>query len=123
LSLTLEVEDGLPRVRVDHDRLLQALANLVGNALKVTTAGGVVVRARRLEVGEVVYEVSDTGPGIPEESLDRAFEPYWRGNSTYKGTGLGLAIVRGIIEAHRGRIWVESRPGAGTTFRLTVPVA
>jgi signal transduction histidine kinase len=122
LTLTLAVESGLPRVRADHDRLLQALANLVGNALKVTTAGGVVVRARRLGDREVAYEVIDTGPGISEESRDRVFEPYWRGNTAYKGSGLGLAIARGIIEAHQGRIWVESRPGAGTTFRLTVPV-
>lgn len=120
LTLRLEVEDELPMIRADRDRLFQALANLVGNALKVTTNGGVVVAARRWEEKEVVFSVKDTGPGIPEELQDRLFEPYWRGQSTYKGTGLGLAIARGIVEAHRGRMWVESRPGIETVFFFTV---
>jgi len=120
LTLRLEVEDELPMIRADRDRLFQALANLVGNALKVTTNGGVVVAARRGDEKEVVLSVSDTGPGIPEELQDRLFEPYWRGQSTYKGTGLGLAIARGIVEAHHGRMWVESRPGIETVFFLTV---
>ena len=123
LTLTLEAEDDLPMIRADRDRLFQALANLVSNALKVTTSGRIVVAARRHEEKEVVFSVSDTGPGVPEELQDRLFEPYWRGQSAYKGTGLGLAIARGIVEAHAGRIWVESRLGTGTTFFFSVPRA
>jgi signal transduction histidine kinase len=123
LTIRVEVEEGLPLVRADRDRLYQALANLVGNALKATTQGGVVVGARSLDAREVVFSVRDTGPGIPEEQQGRLFEPYWRGQSTYKGAGLGLAITRGIVEAHGGRIWLESKPGDGTTFFFTVPKA
>jgi signal transduction histidine kinase len=123
LAVTVQVEAGLPLVRADRDRLFQALANLLGNALKVTTQGGIVIGARSLGEREVVLWVRDTGPGIPEEQQGRLFEPYWRGQSTYKGAGLGLAITRGIVEAHGGRIWLESTPGAGTTFYFTVPKA
>ena len=123
VTLTREVENGLPMIRGDRDRLFQALANLVGNALKVTTKGGVVVSARSQEAHAVAFSVGDTGPGIAPEQQARVFEPYWRGHSTYKGTGLGLAITRGIIEAHGGRIWVESALGSGTTFFFTVPNA
>ena len=124
LTLTSEIEDGIPLIRADRDRLFQALANLVGNALKVTTSGGVVVSARadRSEQ-KVAFSVRDTGPGISEDQQDRLFEPYWRGQSTYKGTGLGLAITRGIVEAHGGAIRVESTRGVGTTFSFQIPMA
>jgi signal transduction histidine kinase len=124
LTLTLEAGDSLPMIRADRDRLFQALANVVGNALKVTTTGGVVVGVCSRGRGEdVVFTVRDTGPGIPAEQQDRLFEPYWRGPSTYRGSGLGLAIARGVVENHGGRIWVESTPGSGTTFFFTVPRA
>ena len=123
LRLAAEIENGLPMIRADRDRLLQALVNLVGNALKATATGEVVVGARAKGEGEVVLFVRDTGPGIPEALQSRLFEPYWRGQSIYKGAGLGLAISRGIVEAHGGRIWCESQPGSGTTFYLTVPRA
>ena len=123
LTVDVHIEVGLPRVRSDRDRLFQALANLVGNALKATTQGGIVIGARSLDERDVVLWVRDTGPGIPEEQQGRLFEPYWRGQSTYKGAGLGLAITRGIVEAHGGRIWLESKPGDGTTFFFTVPKA
>lgn len=123
LTVDVQVEAGLPRVRSDRDRLFQALANLVGNALKATTQGGIVIGARSLDERDVVLWVRDTGPGIAEEQQGRLFEPYWRGQSTYKGAGLGLAITRGIVEAHGGRIWLESKPGDGTTFFFTVPKA
>jgi signal transduction histidine kinase len=123
LTLTLSVEPALPMVRADRDRLFQVLANLVGNALKVTTTGGVIVGAEAAGRSEVTYFVRDTGPGIAEEEQGRLFEPYWRGQSAYKGTGLGLAIARGIVEAHRGRMWVESAPGRGTAFFFTIPAA
>lgn len=124
LTLTPEIEDGLPLVRADRDRLFQALANLVGNALKVATSGGVIVSARsKRDEHKVAFSVRDTGPGIPEDQQDRLFEPYWRGQSTYKGTGLGLAITKGIVEAHGGAIRVESARGVGTTFSFEIPTA
>jgi len=123
LTIDVHIEVGLPRVRSDRDRLFQALANLVGNALKATTQGGIVIGARSLDERDVVLWVRDTGPGIAKEQQGRLFEPYWRGQSTYKGAGLGLAITRGIVEAHGGRIWLESKPGDGTTFFFTVPKA
>jgi len=123
LTLSGDIEVGLPHIRADRDRLLQAVTNIVGNALKVTERGGVVLGARRHGEEAVLFFVRDTGPGIPEDLQTRIFEPYWRGKTDYKGAGLGLAIARGVVEAHGGRIWLESRPGAGTTFYLTVPTA
>ncbi len=111
-------------ISADRDRLLQVFANLIGNAIKFTPPGGrITVRARR--VGrEICFSVSDTGPGIPPESVSHVFEAFWRARpGVVEGAGLGLAISSGIIEAHGGRIWVESEPGRGATFYFTLPVA
>jgi signal transduction histidine kinase/putative methionine-R-sulfoxide reductase with GAF domain len=109
-------------VRADRDRLVQALGNLVGNAVKATSQGHVTVRAEARN-GEVLFAVSDSGPGIPEDVQRHLFEPYWRGrNAGYKGSGLGLAITCGIVEAHGGRIWAESRQGKGASFFFTIPM-
>jgi signal transduction histidine kinase len=123
LVLVKEAPEGLPLVRGDRDRLVQALANLVSNALKVTAEGSVRIRLER-SGPEVVFAVIDAGPGIPEDARRHIFEPYWRReHATYKGTGLGLAIVRGIVEGHGGRVWVESAPGHGTAFLFSIPAA
>ena len=112
-----------PHVRADRDRLLQALSNLVSNALKVTHEGSVTVRVRS-GPDIVEFGVIDTGPGVPVAEQGKLFEPYWRGeNAEYRGTGLGLAIVRGIVEAHGGQIRVESQPGEGAAFIFTLPSA
>jgi signal transduction histidine kinase len=72
----------------------------------------------------VLFTVSDTGPGIPKENLGDIFSPYWQAKRTERmGAGLGLPIAKGIVEAHGGKIWVESEPGDGTTFHFTLPVA
>jgi len=111
-----------PRIHCDRDRILQVLSNLLGNAVKVTPEGGSIVIGADAVHGEVVFTVSDTGPGIAQHELDRIFEPYVRGDEPmYKGTGLGLFIARSIVEAHGGRIWAESAPGSGATFSFTVP--
>jgi len=123
LSVIKDAPDELPLIRGDRDRLVQALANLVSNALKVSAEGSVTIRLRLVE-REVVFAVIDSGPGVPEDARSRIFDPYWRAdNSTYKGTGLGLAIVRGIVEGHRGRVWIESDPGHGAAFLFSIPVA
>ncbi len=111
-------------VHADHERMLQVLGNLLGNAIKFGGAGAqVVVRAER-RAGEVLFSVADTGPGIPADELSHIFEPYWSAaRHAKKGTGLGLYISRGIVEAHGGRIWAESTVGVGSAFHFTVPLA
>jgi PAS domain S-box-containing protein len=124
LQLDAAVSDGLPRVMVDPARVQQVLSNLVGNAIKFTPAGGsITVRAELAADGEVCLAVADTGPGIPNEELPHIFGRFWQGKRTdRRGVGLGLAIAKAIVEAHRGRIWVESQVGSGTSFYFTVPV-
>lgn len=121
-----EVADALPPVLADRDRLLQVFSNLIGNALKFTPEGGrVSIRAEARGETNVRFSVTDTGPGIPSESIPHLFELFWqaRDRRATLGTGLGLSIARGIVESHGGRISVESTPGEGSTFTFTVPVA
>ena len=108
---------------VDRERVLQVISNLVGNAFKFVPPGGQVTLAveRRGKVAR--FEVRDTGPGIPPESLAHVFERFWTATPGKKGTGLGLFIAKGIVEAHGGRIWVESGAGRGTRFYFTLPIA
>jgi signal transduction histidine kinase len=123
LSLLGDAPPNLPLIRGDRHRLVQVLANLVSNALKVSAEGPVTIQLREVE-GAVRFAVIDRGPGIPEDARARIFDPYWRAeHATYKGTGLGLAIVRGIVEGHAGRVWIESEPGNGATFVFTIPTA
>jgi PAS domain S-box-containing protein len=109
------------RARVDTDQILRVFSNLIGNAVKFTPAGGSIRVGAERGAREVVFAVSDTGPGIPPEQIPRLFDRYWQATrGDRRGAGLGLCIAKGIVEAHGGRIWVESTPGAGTTFRFTV---
>lgn len=124
LSLRYELSGGDELdVDCDRDRAQQVLGNLIGNAIKFTPPGGrVTVRAEPRE-GQVAFSVADTGPGIAPADLEHVFERFWQAKKTaHLGTGLGLSISKGIVEAHGGRIWVESRPGAGTTFTFTLPM-
>ena len=110
-------------IRADRDRLLQALGNVLGNSIKATKEGSIQVSVTR-EGDKALFVVKDTGPGIPPDLRDRIFEPYWRAqNPSYKGTGLGLAIAKSIIEAHGGRIWLDSPSGPGAAFHFTMPLA
>lgn len=123
IDLTAPVPEGLPPVVCDRERLIQLLLNLIGNALKFTTRGAVIVSATSAG-REVVFSVEDTGPGIPEDDLPHVFERYWQAKETASlGTGLGLFIAKGIVEAQGGRIWATSKPGVGTTFSFSLPAA
>ncbi|HEX2778072.1 MAG TPA: PAS domain S-box protein [Gemmatimonadaceae bacterium] len=117
-------EPELPPVLVDPLRIQQTISNLIGNAIKFTPRGGTVaLRARRASDG-VCFEVADTGPGIAADQIPHIFGRFWQGARTdRRGIGLGLAIAKAIVEAHGGRIWVESRVGEGSRFYFTVPVA
>ncbi|HZT07836.1 MAG TPA: ATP-binding protein [Chloroflexota bacterium] len=111
----------------DAKRLRQVLSNLLENAAKYSPDGGAIsVRATATDA-EVVISVADSGVGIPRHQWDRVFRPYQRADTAtsrgISGNGLGLAICKGIVEAHGGRIWVESEPGEGSTFSFTVPRA
>lgn len=128
VSVAVRIPQDLPRVRVDRGRLQQVLTNLVENAVKYNRAGGhVEVTARRLSEGGVRVTVVDDGIGIPAEALPRLTERFFRVDKSRSrgegGTGLGLAIVKHILEAHGVRLDVESRPGYGSTFAFTLPVA
>jgi PAS domain S-box-containing protein len=110
------------RVLADPDRIQQVFSNLVGNAVKVSSRGGVIDVRCEVRVGEVVFSVSDTGPGIPGDQIDDVFREFWQGpGMRQRGAGLGLPIARGIVEAHGGHIGVESAPGRGSTFFFSLP--
>jgi signal transduction histidine kinase len=124
ISLTCHAPPSVPCVIGDRDRLLRVLSNLVGNAVKFTPPHGrISVHARLLEEA-LHFSVEDTGLGIPSESLPQLFDRFWQADRTRRvGLGLGLPIAKAIVEAHGGRIWVESVPDRGTTFHFTVPRA
>jgi signal transduction histidine kinase len=105
----------------DAGRVLQVLSNLVGNALKFTPKGGRITIRADAAPGGVRFSVTDTGQGIPPEQLAKIFGRFWQANpADRRGIGLGLTIAKGIVEAHGGRIWCESKVGEGTTFYFTL---
>jgi two-component system sensor histidine kinase GlrK len=126
ITLQTKIDERLPILNMDRERILQVLRNLIGNALKFTPEGGQVkVSAIGLN-REVRVAVADTGPGIPKENLTTIFEKFHQAhfdNSVQKkGTGLGLAIVKYIITAHGGRVWAESELRQGSSFIFVLPV-
>jgi signal transduction histidine kinase len=124
LRLETDVAREAPPVSVDPPRIQQVLSNLVGNAIKFTPAGGEISLRVAPVDSEVRFAVIDTGPGIAPDVLPHIFGRFWQGNrADRRGIGLGLTIAKGIVEAHGGRIWVESQPGSGSSFYFTVPLA
>ena len=124
--IQVETPEDLPRVAADPDRLERILANLLSNALKYSPPGSPVVVAATAREDGVVTSVSDQGPGIAPEELPRLFERYYRAREArerQEGLGLGLYIAKELVEAHGGRIWVESQVGEGSTFSFSLPVA
>ncbi|HST07972.1 MAG TPA: ATP-binding protein, partial [Gemmatimonadaceae bacterium] len=124
IELDVQIESGLPKVMADRDRIQQTLSNLVGNAIKFSPSGTKIVVIARREGSSVEISVLDRGKGIPPDQLPRVFDRHWQASRTDRqGAGLGLAIAKGIIETHGGRIWIESKPGEGTTASFTLPLA
>ncbi|HEX8538886.1 MAG TPA: HAMP domain-containing sensor histidine kinase [Cystobacter sp.] len=124
LSLDVATGETPLMAKFDHERVLQVLANLLSNAIKFTKAGGrISIRVERVDQ-EVRFSVTDTGSGIPSQHLTSVFERFWQARSAdRRGLGLGLYISLCIVEAHGGRIWVESQHGQGSTFSFTLPGA
>jgi two-component system sensor histidine kinase BarA len=127
-NLELEVDlEGELVVYADKQKIEQVIVNLVGNAIKFTPAGGKVTITARQKEKEILVWVADTGIGIKEEDQEYIFEAFRQvdGSSTrsHQGTGLGLALAKNLVEMHGGTIWVESRPGLGSTFYFTIPLA
>jgi two-component system phosphate regulon sensor histidine kinase PhoR len=125
VALELDLRPDLPRVRGDDERLGQLLVNLLHNAVKFSPPGSAVTVGAQPDGDEVIVSVEDHGIGIPRGDLERIFERFYKVDKARVrgkgGTGLGLSIARHIAEGHGGRIWVESREGAGSTFRVAIP--
>ncbi|HTZ11311.1 MAG TPA: ATP-binding protein [Candidatus Margulisiibacteriota bacterium] len=125
LELTLKLEEGLPRVKFDRDRIIQVLTNLVNNAIKFTEKGSIVVTSGYTD-NVIQVGIKDSGPGIKKEDMDKLFQQFRQLEKLTErktgGTGLGLAISKEIIDRHKGRIWAESEFGKGTAFYFILPV-
>ena len=125
LTLSVEIAAALPDVMADAERLRQVLFNLLSNAAKFTPSGGKVSLAVSAEAGSVYFQVEDTGIGMPDADVPRAFEPFTQLDDRlarrYAGSGIGLHLARVLAEAHGGVLTLESRPGQGTMARLSLP--
>jgi len=125
IELGRDVAEQVSDVFADRHRMLQVFENLIGNAIKFTATGGRITLGVVAQADSVLCYVRDTGRGIPADELQHLFDRFWqprrKRGETRTGAGLGLPIVKGIVEAHGGRIWVESAPGEGSTFYFTIP--
>lgn len=126
LTLETKLEEPLPLILADRNRMEQVIANIVSNAIKYNRPGGTVTLSAFSQEDKVVIKVQDTGIGIPQEDIPRLFERFYRVDKARSrekgGTGLGLAIAKEIVEQHQGTIGVESQLDAGTTVTITLPV-
>ena len=120
-KITAKLPDSSTLVSADRDRVLQVLANLIGNALKHAKGSPIEISLER-NGKDAIIAVRDKGPGITDSELPHVFDRYWHGRKKTGGAGLGLAIAKGIIDAHGGRIVVESKQGAGAEFSFTLPL-
>lgn len=118
------IPEHIPDVKCDKFRLVQILSNLLSNAIKFSGEGSKVEVKARPVGRELLVEIQDQGPGIPQEQLEHIFDRYWQAKKTAKlGTGLGLSIAEKLVKAHGGKIWVNSIKNKGTTFSFTVPLS
>ncbi|MEK7565487.1 MAG: HAMP domain-containing sensor histidine kinase [Patescibacteria group bacterium] len=122
VTLNLEVADSLPEIPFDRERINQVLNNLISNAIKYTPSGGkILVKAEHIPKA-VKVSVIDNGAGIPADKIPELFSKFKQFGKTDGGTGLGLVIAKGIIEAHGGKIYIESKVDSGSTFSFTLPL-
>jgi signal transduction histidine kinase/CheY-like chemotaxis protein len=126
LALQVTIPNDLPKIYCDHTRIQQVILNLVSNAARFTERGGITVEVAQQDL-HIVVSVTDTGPGIAPEDAERIFEPFSQGSSELwrdkKGSGLGLSISQQFVKLHRGRMWLESKLGIGTSFFFTLPIS
>jgi signal transduction histidine kinase len=123
ITLTWEAKGEPCMSELDHERILQVLTNLVGNALKFTPRGGQIAMRMERRGSEVCFAVADSGSGIARDVIERVFDRYYQSSAgDRRGLGLGLFIAKSIVEGHGGEIWVESEPGKGSTFFFTLPI-
>jgi signal transduction histidine kinase len=126
--MVVEPTDTLPDVYADANFVGRVLDNLIDNALKFTAAGGTISLLAQPNGTSVLVQVQDTGEGIPEGELAGIFDKYAQVKNKKRkedrqGTGLGLTFCKLVVEAHKGRIWVDSKLGAGSTFSFTLPIS
>jgi two-component system NtrC family sensor kinase len=124
-TLSLELNDVIPAVFGDSIQLRQMVENLIGNAIKYTERGGKILISGEQEKEQVILRVQDTGFGIPLEDQVKIFDRFYRAKnvtSETQGTGLGLSITKSIVDNHKGRIWVDSKEGEGSTFTVVLPI-
>jgi signal transduction histidine kinase len=125
VTLYYDIDDNLPKVVADFEKLTWVLNNLIANAIKHTNAGDEICIDARVEEGKMLISVKDTGVGIPPEFLDKIFDKFIQikgPDAEVRGTGLGLVIVKEIVEAHKGRVWCESKLDVGSNFTFTLPL-
>lgn len=126
ITLQLHIDENLPKVMIDRDKLDQVLDNVISNAVKYTpAAGSITIKAEKGVSDMVQVSIADTGIGIPKQDINRLFERFYRVDKarsrTLGGTGLGLSIAQEIIHFHGGEIWIESEYEQGTTVFFTLP--
>ena len=127
LYLKMELDDKIPKIVFDSDRIVQVLNNLVSNAIKFTKQGGIAIKTQdKSQENHIIVSIKDTGKGIAEADIQKLFQKFQQIESAHDneegGTGLGLAICKEIISRHGGKIWAESKPGEGTTFNFILPL-
>ncbi|HAX61299.1 MAG TPA: hypothetical protein DCX95_01890 [Elusimicrobia bacterium] len=125
IRVRVNFPDKFPNIDGDSDRIEQVLTNILSNAVKYTREGGEITIEGKEEGDSVIISIRDTGPGIKKEDLHKIFSKFYRGDNfiarTNRGSGLGLSIAKGIVEAHGGKIWVESEEGKGSKFSFSLP--
>lgn len=126
ITLRTEVSDSLPEFACDAEQFERAIINLVENAIKFTPGGGMVTVRAHDNHDALIFEVQDTGVGIEKDLQSRVFDRFYRANQKgtehVSGSGLGLSLVKAVVENHRGKVWLESEPGSGTTFFVSIPI-
>ena len=123
--LVSEIPESLPVIKGDEERLRQVVTNLMNNAIKFTSGGGMITVHARQEDDSIIVEIHDTGMGFTEAEQSRLFQPYERvegDRQKLSGLGLGLALSKNLVDLHGGEIWVKSRKGKGSTFGFSIPI-